>query len=370
MDRIYGNHDNDQMYSGLKGGKGKISRHQDLRSLLDTENAHNLVNQATGCRNTFWGNGYGGRPAMGYTMLFMGDCACGTCDSNYWGGYYYSRFWFCAPPGTTNITFELWGGGGSGARACCCMQGNSGGAGAYAVKTLCACCNPATGQPWPGGTFGGMCWEVFVAPPTQDQSTCCKGYVGCKSYVTGCGLSNFCADGGMPGKTCCYAWFSGRVCGQADSVGIHTYSAFGTQNTTCLNEYRPCYPMTCSGMYTFHPCEGPYTCDCACYYGADWGVPGKLGWFRSDCWTNFCMAKLGIPDAGGFSTRCTRYHIQQGRCCLYSHVCRATWLQGEYPGGPCYTGSTPGRGAMSGASSGGDCNGHRGTPGLVRIHYF
>jgi hypothetical protein len=25
---------------------------------------------------------------------------------------------------------------------------------------------------------------------------------------------------------------------------------------------------------------------------------------------------------------------------------------------------------MSGASSGGDCNGHRGTPGLVRIHYF
>ena len=366
----YGQHQNDQMYSGHGGGKGKLSKHQDLRSLLDTENAQALVNMASGCCSTYWGNAYGGRPSMGYTMLFPGDCRCGTCDTSHdWDGYRYKTFWWCAPPGTTNITFEIWGGGGSGGWAQCCQQGNPGGAGAYAIKTLCACCNPATGEPWPGGTFGGMCWEMFIAPATQDQSTCCKGYQGCKSYITGCGLTNFCAEGGMPGKTCCYAFFSGRVCGQADAVGVHTYGPSGTQETACLNEYRPCYPMVCSGMYTFHPCEAAYTCDCACYYGADWGVPGKLGWFRSDCACNFCFAKIAVPNPGGMRSRCTRWHIQQGRCCAYDHTCRHDGLAGEMVK-HCFAGQHPGKGGASGASSGGNCNGHRGSPGFIRVHYF
>jgi hypothetical protein len=56
VDNISGSQFNDQMYSGHQGGKGRSSRHQDLRSLLDTENAYNLTNLANGCRNTFWGN--------------------------------------------------------------------------------------------------------------------------------------------------------------------------------------------------------------------------------------------------------------------------------------------------------------------------
>ncbi len=173
----------------------------------------------------------------------------------------------------------------------------------------------------------------------------------------------------MPGKTCCYAFFSGRVCGQADAVGVHTYGPSGTQETACLNEYRPCYPMVCSGMYTFHPCEAAYTCDCACYYGADWGVPGKLGWFRSDCACNFCFAKMGVPNPGGMRTRCTRWHIQQGRCCAYSHACRHDSIAGEMVK-HCFAGQHPGKGGASGASSGGNCNGHRGSPGFIRVHYF
>jgi len=127
--------------------------------------------------------------------------------------------------------------------------------------------------------------------------------------------------------------------------------------------------MTCSGMYTFHPCEGPYTCDCACYYGADWGVPGKLGWFRSDCQNNWCFVKLGMPEPGGMSNRCTRFHIQQNfHCCCVIRDRHDAWT-GEFTKHQC-TGMHPGKGAVSGSSANGDCNGWRGSPGFVRIHYF
>ena len=265
-------------YNNFSGNGRHTSRHNDLRTLLDTENSFCLMNLANGCCNTYWGHGnWGGQPIKGYTQTYGGWCRSDRCDSSHaWSGYYQWRYWFCAPPGTSHITFEIWGGGGSGARACCCQYGNPGGAGAYAIKTLCACLDHCTGQPFQGGTLGGMCYELFVAPPNC-EGQCCKGNVGCKSYVTGCGLCNFCADGGMPGHTCCYAFRCGRCC---DS-DTGNYSARGAQETNCLNEYRPCYPMACSGMYTFHPCEATYTCDCSCYFGADWGVPGKLGWYRS-----------------------------------------------------------------------------------------
>ena len=343
------------------------SRHMDLRSLLDTENSFCLQNLAAGCCNTYWANTWGGRPSLGYTQIYQGDCRSDACDAgNAYSGYYHYRYWFCAPPGTTNITFEIWGGGGSGAKACCCQQGNPGGAGAYAIKTLCACYNHVTGLPFEGGTFGGMCWELYVATSTDDSDNC-MGRVGCKSYVTGCGLSNFCADGGMPGKTCCYAFWCGRKCDDGEG----NYGPKGAQETNCLNEYRPCYPMACSGMYTFHPCESAYTCDCACYYGADWGVPGKLGWFRSDCCENNCFTKLGVPAPGGLNGgwRCTNYEVQQnwGNACNND---QSMCVYGIHPG-HCLRGQLPGRGTISAtACAGGGCNGTFGSSGLIRVHYF
>ena len=355
----------DDLYSCFNPQHRKTSRHQDLRTLLDTENSFCLMNLANGCCNTHWGGHFGGVPQNGYTQTYFGWCRTDRCDTSHaWQGYYQWRYWFCAPPGTTNITFEIWGGGGSGARACCCQYGNPGGSGAYAIKTLCAQCNPATGLPFEGGTFGGMCYELFVAPPTC-EGQCCKGSVGCKSYVTGCGLTNFCADGGMPGHTCCYAFRCGRCCD--NDTG--NYSARGAQETNCLNEYRPCYPMACSGMYSFHPCEATYTCDCSCYYGADWGVPGKLGWFRSDCCDNTCFTKIGVASPGGMFTRCTRYTVMRnmGNACYHEHqACQ----HGEDIGW-CLQGQAIGRGGHSGTACGGpSCNGQCGTGGLIRVHYW
>jgi len=351
-------------YTGV-GGR-KTSKHNDLRTLLDTENSFCLMNLANGCCNTHWGHGnWGGQPMKGYSQMYAGHCRSDRCDSSHaWSGYYQWRYWFCAPPGTTNITFELWGGGGSGARACCCQQGSPGGAGAYAIKTLCAQCNPATGLPFEGGTFGGMCWEMFVGPPTCEGG-CCKGNVGCKSYVTGCGLSGFCADGGMPGKTCCYAFYCGRCCDNDNG----NYGAKGAQETNCLNEYRPCYPMACSGMYTFHPCESTYTCDCACYYGADWGVPGRLGWFRSDCCENNCFTKIGLASPGGLLTRCTKYSLgrQMGNSCNSQNM-HCTY--GEDVGW-CQYGQAIGRGGASATACGGpSCDGRCGTGGFIRVTYW
>lgn len=346
----------------------KRSRHSTLRDLLDTENSQHLKNLATGCCSTYWATNFGQVPAQGYTQIFQGECDATPCDNgNAYAGYYHHRYWWCAPPGTTHVTFEIWGGGGTGGGGCCCQQGNPGGAGAYAIKTLCATCDPSTGQPFSGASFGGMCWEVFVGT-TACCATCCKGTPGCKSYVTGCGLTNFCADGGMPGKACCYAFWCGRCC----DTGEGNYGPKGAQETNCLNEYRPCYPMACSGMYTFHPCELAYTCDCACYYGADWGVPGKLGWFRSDCCEVHCFTKLGVPYPGGLGRlggRCNGWVVERqfGNACLSE----SAWCHTGPFASHCFGITGIGKGGMPAtACAGGCCQGALGAAGLVRVHYF
>ena len=88
------------------------------------------------------------------------------------------------PSGVTCVRFQIWGAGTSSGMACCCAYGVPGSSGAYASVimpvtagnsyTLCAgcayCCYPSWGA------------------NAQD---------GCPSYVTGSGLSNFCAEGGQ-----------------------------------------------------------------------------------------------------------------------------------------------------------------------------
>jgi len=125
-------------------------------------------------------------------------------------------------------------------------------------------------------------------------------------------------------------------------------------------------------MYTFHPCELAYTCDCACYYGADWGVPGKLGWFRSDCCENHCFVKLGVPYPGGlgrFGGRCNGWVVerQYGQACVNEDAWRHN---GPFADGCTgYTGI--GRGGFSAPTCAGPCcQGVLGSAGLVRVHYF
>lgn len=100
------------------------------------------------------------------------------------------------PAGVTSATFEIWGGGGAGGPMCCCYCGNStsGHGGGFSMKTVTTT---------PGDTYtvvagsGGQ--TVYCA--VGGANTGCRG---CTSYVTGTGLSNFCAEGGYGGYwTCC-----------------------------------------------------------------------------------------------------------------------------------------------------------------------
>lgn len=103
------------------------------------------------------------------------------------------------PAGAVWVKFEMWGGGGGGAGACCCQQGSPGGSGAYAVKTICSM------------TLAG-CQYTICAGGTTSMSPICVGCVGCDSYVTGYGLSNFCARGGAHGDTHCFYHFCNSCC--------------------------------------------------------------------------------------------------------------------------------------------------------------
>ena len=185
----------------------------------------------------------------GMVFNFMPYCNMGNCDNNYRG--YYIQHW-CVPCGTTQITVELWGGGGSGAGACCCQQGIPGGSGSYVRKTL----------QYPQ-IQGGWCYYLCVAPPTCCASCCC-GIQGCKSFIVGCNVSNLCADGGLPGKTCCYAYWS--------------------------NDFR------CTDRHYFAGSGGwtPGT-DGASSYGGDEMIKGGPGFFRTYNTSSTCWSKISYP---------------------------------------------------------------------------
>jgi hypothetical protein len=105
------------------------------------------------------------------------------------------------PNGTKSITFEAWGGGGAGAGHCCqgcwCDIASCGSqGGVYARKTICEgqgdfaegdvynlCVGNGANANGGGGCWQGCCWQIR----------------GCASYLTGNGLSNFCAPGGAGG---------------------------------------------------------------------------------------------------------------------------------------------------------------------------
>lgn len=170
-----------------------------------------------------------------------------------------------------------------------------------------------------------------MAAPTC-CSACCCGIRGCKSYITGCNLSNFCAEGGLPGRTQCFSFWD-----------------------TC-----------CNGRVSTWDLLN----DCACAFGADSVVPGRPGYFENFCNTDTCWIKLGVPypakiinDRGGYmnvNNWCNRGHQTPSIC------------QGTTP----YSFNTncnrtlPGTGTPSATScAGGCCYGWPGNGGLIKITY-
>lgn len=318
-----------------------------LRDLLQTENQEELKRRVCGTESTQWGNGWGNVLVDGYDMFYAGHCWQQPQMSSY-------RAWcggFCVYPGVTTVQFHIWGGGGSGGGACCCQQGSPSGSGAYAMKTLCA-------SDMGLDSLGGLCYLWCLGMPTDCMCTC-SGRIGCKTYITGCGLTNFCAEGGMPGRTCCYIYY--------DQHGTNLTGTWGPAGDGCS-------AWNSSGCFTLDPCcctsQLCQATDCACYYGADFGVEGRPGWFRVDCICgNTCFVRHGIPQPGGYRDRCVRYEISRNES---NNTCnnRGRCSHGEWPGNQNCSMGLRGSGHPSPSSCGGTCyNAGPGNGGLIRITY-
>ena len=192
------------------------------------------------------------------SMNFINRCSQ-SHDTNYGKGCFCP---WCLPTGVTFVEMSMWGGGGGGAGSgsCGCNFGWPGGSGAYIKKSFSASEVAAA---------AGTCYCMCVSPASccSPNETC--GYRGCRSYIVGSGLTNFCAEGGMPGCT--------RFCMSG-----------------------------CGGNWT-GVCPHPNSTDCACYYecaeaGVS-GVPGRHGYIYTNTHSsgNWCYYQTwfaGPPNEG------------------------------------------------------------------------
>lgn len=194
------------------------------------------------------------------------------------------------PAGSTWATFEIWGGGASGAGACCCQQGPGGSAGSYSSITVCS------------STLAGCQYTICAGGSScaTPGTTSCGGFT---SYVTGYGLSNFCATGGTGGPyTRCFAWISCHTCFCAQAYNSTacggTLNVQGTSGSELSGMGSSCYfagqqmaavaPKTVSG-----PIFGPGGCingtsngSCACFMCAVFPGGGGLSAqaYGGNCW--------------------------------------------------------------------------------------
>ena len=211
--------------------------------------------------------------------------------------------------GKTDVTFEIWGGGGNGAGSCCCMSGPGGGSGAYAKKRITA--------------TAGDRYDMQLAQATSCSSTS-PGCRGCITWVTGNGLSNFCAEGGASGTAVCFpsCCFSMCTCGtQAVAYG----------GDVMKEGVRSCWWFIC--------------CDNQCWNKRFQAYPAGL-----------------VNENGGTALSGQRgnNYVDFESCSVASYIGFAQ-MQNQY---------VPGLGGGTGMTSGGCCTqGVPGRPGLVKITY-
>lgn len=222
---------------------------------------------------------------------------------------------WAVPAGTQSVTFEIWGGGGgaaSGECNCDCRTRTGGGAGgAYSMITI-----PTT----PGDIYAMVMGNGGVAStgdggPTNNGSSG-RGCNGGTTYITGTGLSNFCAEGGQGGYSNlthnCYS------CACQFDGGGNAYG--GTIN------YRGGYAQT-----------------------------GRIG--GGSCWNFYSLGGDGAGPGGGAAGRnMSSYSSYQ-----YGDRCQNPAMDGTLPGG-----------GGAGAGCGNACTcctvgSGRGAPGLIKI---
>jgi len=318
---------------------------------------------------------------------------------------YFECYIWKPPVGTTFIKFELWGGGGGGPGTCCCMWGVPGGSGSYAFKCICT-----------GFDLAGCTYEICVA-----SASCCSPYNygarGCKSFVVGYGLNNFCAEGGMGGFSNCAnspPWEMFCLCDYAQACSEGAMQPYGMCQTCCdlwgncgfscftpgsgIGNYPIDYQDVVENQYdligtgtTFgssgrrvdyshaiNPCYGGLcwtNCAyCAPFYGADGGARGLPGLLGSPCnnGMDWCMLLQYHPFPGGLVNTRGGYLPYRYTDMNIAGENGSHYRFSDYFGHSANRGDEGivGLGGRSASSSGGNCYcGGPGHAGMVRITY-
>ena len=238
--------------------------------------------------NTLWV--YNARGMQCHACNDAGDCceqANGKCC--YW----------TAPASTSKVVFEIWSGGGAGAGGTCCnncMHTAGGAGGNYAIRSISTC---------PGCTYSicaGGTWPC-------SKSHTCSASMGCKSYVNGANLSNFCVTGGCGGWMCngdAHGPRHTQTCANCLICGIFG-ADFGMMGgmgmkagtTTCRCHGQTSWTGAAAGIGTY---SGTATneawCACGCHinWPAGGGVPGTSSY--CDNWAKCCAGGSGQGGSG------------------------------------------------------------------------
>lgn len=208
------------------------------------------------------------------------------------------------PASATWATFEVWGGGSAGPGGCCCQQPlQSGGAGAYARKTI-----PVK----PGDTY-----RICAAGSTCCSPSCC-GVEGFPSYAqteVATNTLNLCARGGPASCSQCFVMGAGSSGGNT-SCSIDSYCGqdFGlpaisgaAMVSTCgyqSHQYVPSGPYIGGGTRSsFDYCLPCYGCGAigAGTGAAIWpggGGGGAVTHGGSSCWGGWGAGGLVVVTFG------------------------------------------------------------------------
>lgn len=199
------------------------------------------------------------------------------------------------PAGVTCLTFEIWGAGGAGAPMCCCTcyGGTAGGGGAYSMKTLAVT---------PGDSYAFVVGCGGCGSSQWYQANAC-GCCGSKTYITGNGLSNFCALGGKGGVWCNTS--PCNCCMQCDGIDAYggdlNLTGFPQRFTGHSSWYAACqYFFTGSAPMGggFHVTSGAGSCSSEISCGSHGVYPGGGGTQRPMYYPGWCDCCAGCNGGG------------------------------------------------------------------------
>ncbi len=329
----------DDIATAQGGGGGGSSANADAIAVVD---ASSMLQANQWCRiPTGWGEDGLGSWTNGFKV----------CDTS---GYYRcgSSCTWTVPGGTTCVRFQIWGSGGGTSESRCCMHTMPGDTGAYASVIM-----PVTS----GSSYtmcGGCAYCCYAGSDGYNQVR------GCPSYITGPGLTNFCAEGGWSGcmykqicdrndlyfpvkcNSCCCMWINGCMCRSGATIcsGDFETPGFGYPD----GYYSGVMPWLACTVQAYGSATG----------GEVWTIRGQSSHVHVD--ENYPM-RMWSATVYGYADKC----CGRGGCFVCNNCgghCQSAWTTGAR--------SIPGVGGWGTSSCGGDCTcGDSGRMGMVCVSY-